>query len=908
MGPARRSTNEGRQSCKKPRNSGEVLRLGEHRLRQAVRASHIGIFDHDHLTDTIYWSPEQRDIFGFDRDEAITLSAYFDQVHPEDRDAITAAVRRAHDPQGDGLFDVENRIVCRNGSVRWLTTRSQTFFAGEGTARHKVRTVGAMLEVTEHHRLEEEKQSLVEVVQNSPDFIGIAGLDSRVLFVNKAGQQLVGLESDQQANSKSIFDYLPADEVARFRNEVIPAIYSGKAWDGEVSLKNFRTGELIPFEMKAFPILDAQRKVSAIANVSRDLRKRRLVQEETRKLARVVQNSPDFIGIAAPDGQGLFINRAGQDLVGIEEERSVTSTYLFDFLSPEQVSRVRQEILPTILSGKPWFGEVTFKHTKTGELIPFETRAFSITDDHGAVTAIATVARDIRKRKRRDLILRQAEEKYRGIFDNAVLGIFQSTPEGRYLSVNRAMAQMHGYASPQDMMAAVTDIEHQEYVAPSRRRDLIRALEEHGTVTNFEFEIYRKDGTRGSASLNVRSVRDEHGKILYYEGTQEDISQRKRLEAQYQQAQKLEAVGRLAGGVAHDFNNMLGVIIGFCDLTLELRPANPVLRNTSQIKQAAVRAANLTKQLLAFSRQQLFYPRVLDLNKIVDGSSEMIQRMVGEDIRLSFNLGATLGMVKADPGQIEQILMNLCINARDAMPKGGKIVVETGNVTLDEYYVQRYSGVLAGSYVMLAVSDTGSGIPKETLPFIFEPFFTTKGAEKGTGLGLATVYGIVKQSNGYIDVYSEVNVGTTFKIYVPRVDEDESVLEPAREAEGRGGSETILLVEDEAALLEVAATLLAQAGYKVLKAENAPAALSLAQISAAEIDLVVTDVIMPGMSGVELCNRLRKLRRAIRMVYVSGHVGDQLNQYLQLGPEMTVLEKPYTKESLLTKVRSVLDR
>ena len=482
-----------------------------------------------------------------------------------------------------------------------------------------------------------------------------------------------------------------------------------------------------------------------------------------------------------------------------------------------------------------------------------------------------------------------------------------STPEGRYLSVNRAMAQMHGYASPQEMMSAVIDIEHQEYVDPSRRRDLIRALEEQGTVANFEFDIYRKDGSRGSASLNVRSVRDQQGKLLYYEGTQEDVTERKRLEAQYEQAQKMEAVGRLAGGIAHDFNNMLGVIIGFCDLTLELRPTNPVLRNTSQIKQAAGRAAKLTKQLLAFSRQQVVYPRVLDLNKIVGSSLEMVQRMVGEDVTVSFNAGAAVGMVKADPGQVEQILMNLCVNARDAMPKGGKIVIETGNVIIDEHYVQRYSGVLAGSYVMLTVSDTGTGIPNETLPSIFEPFFTTKTLGKGTGLGLATVYGIVKQSNGYIDVYSEINIGTMFKIYFPRVDEGESVSEPEHETEGRGGSETILLVEDEAALLEVTATLLAEAGYKVLRAEKASVALSLAQTSAEEIDLVVTDVIMPGMSGVELCNRLRELRPAIKSLYVSGYVGDQLSHYLQLAPEITFLEKPFTKQSLLTRVRSVLD-
>ena len=352
---------------------------------------------------------------------------------------------------------------------------------------------------------------------------------------------------------------------------------------------------------------------------------------------------------------------------------------------------------------------------------------------------------------------------------------------------------------------------------------------------------------------------------------------------------------------------MLAVIIGFCDLTLDLRPATALLHNISQIKQAASRAANLTKQLLAFSRQQMVYARVLDLNKIVGSSSEMLQRMVSADVTLSFKAGTALGMVKVDPGQIEQILMNLCVNARAAMPKGGNIVIETRNVTIDEHYVQRHAGLVAGSYVMLAFGDTGSGIPEENLPHIFEPFFTTKEAGKGTGLGLATVYGIVKQSSGYIDVFSQINIGTTFKIYFPRVGESEGASEPQREVEGRGGSETILLVEDEAALLEVTATILAKAGYKVLKAENASVALSLAQTSDEEIHLVVTDLIMPNMSGVELCNRLRELRPAIKMLYVSGYVGDQLSHYLQLAPEITFLEKPFTKQSLLARLRSVID-
>ena len=764
------------------RQAEEASRQSEQRWHQVARVSHIGIFEHDHRTDTLYWSPEQREIFGLDPNEPATLSEYLNRVHPEDREAISAAVRRAHDPGGDGLFDVENRIVLRDGSVRYLTTRSQTFFEGVGAARHKVYTVGAMLDVTDRRRMEEERQKLVAVVQHSPDLIGIATTTGEVLFINKAGKELVGIESDQQAISLPMSAYVASDQLRRLAHEILPMLLSGKPWWGEVSLKHLRSGEFIPVEMRAFPICDTQGKVMAIANVSRDIRGRKQVEEA----------------------------------------------------------------------------------------------------------------------------LRQAEQKYRGIFDNAVLGIFQSTPDGRYLSVNQAMARMHGYASPQEMVGEINNVERQVFVDPLQHSELIGTLEKQGVVHNFVFEICRKDGSRGWASVNAREIRDEQGKLVCYEGTLEDITERKLLEAQYQQAQKMEAVGRLAGGVAHDFNNILGVIMGYCDLTMEQVPlSQPLTRNISEIKEAAARAATLTRQLLAFSKQQMVNARVLDLNKLVLNVAGMLKRLVGEDIALSLKAGDKLRLIKVNPGQIEQILMNLVVNARDAMPTGGNIVIETSNVHLDDSYARQHAPVIPGPYVMISVGDTGCGIDKETLSRIFEPFFTTKGSGKGTGLGLATVYGIVKQSNGYIWAYSEPSKGAIFKIYFPAVEDKETELEPEVATETKGGSETILLVEDEEALRDVAATLLEVAGYKILKAENATVALALARTR--EIDLVITDVIMPNMSGPELCSRIREVRAGIKFLYVSGYAGDQLTHYVESAPAVSLLEKPFTKESFLNKIRLVLD-
>jgi len=528
-------------------------------------------------------------------------------------------------------------------------------------------------------------------------------------------------------------------------------------------------------------------------------------------------------------------------------------------------------------------------------------------DARRAVRTVGAVA-DITERKQAEEALRQAEEKYREIFDNAVLGIFQSTPEGRYISVNQALARMSGYGSPREMIEAVRDMARQEYVDPARRDEFMRLLDQHGVVRDFECEYIRKDGSRAWSLVNARVVRDAQGKALYFEGTDQDITDRKRLEAQFEQAQKMEAVGRLAGGVAHDFNNLLSVILGYADLSSSLLdPGHPVFEKIAQMRRAAERGAGLTRQLLAFSRRQVVHPRIVDLNKVVSGSTDMLKRLVGEDVAISFQSAVDLWMVKVDPGQIEQILMNLSVNARDAMPRGGRILIETSNIRADEHFISLHPQMPPGAYVMLTFADTGGGIDAEMLPLIFEPFFTTKETGKGTGLGLAMVYGIVKQSSGHIWVYSEPDQGTTFRICFPQCEGVEAVLAQTPALGIRRGTETILLVEDESNLRDLIATLLEKNGYKVLKADAGPAALTLAQSTPSKIDLLLTDVIMPGMSGVELCTHMLKLRPEIRLLCMSGYTGDQLSSYGQFESEKTFLQKPFSNSALLKKVRSALD-
>jgi signal transduction histidine kinase/ActR/RegA family two-component response regulator len=388
----------------------------------------------------------------------------------------------------------------------------------------------------------------------------------------------------------------------------------------------------------------------------------------------------------------------------------------------------------------------------------------------------------------------------------------------------------------------------------------------------------------------------------------QDVTQQRLAEQRSSQSQRLAAIGRLTGGVAHDFNNILTAIIGHSEILLwRLSQDDPIRKNVEEIAKAGHRAAELTNQLLAFSRKQVLQPKIIDLNHIVVDIEGLLRRLIGEDVELATNLSPTLGRVKADPGQIEQILMNLTINARDAMPEGGKLIIETANIDLDEHYAHSHVSAQTGPFIMLAVSDTGCGMDKETLPHIFEPFFTTKEKGKGTGLGLASVYGIVKQSGGNIWVYSEPDKGTTFKIYLPRIEEPAEIVKPnAPMSESSKGTETILLVEDETGVRKLARETLEMSGYTVLEASEANEALRLYSQHQSTIHLMITDVVMPGMSGRELAQRIAESGHEIKVLYMSGYTDDAIVHHGILDAKIPFLQKPFTPDALTRKVREVL--
>jgi len=411
--------------------------------------------------------------------------------------------------------------------------------------------------------------------------------------------------------------------------------------------------------------------------------------------------------------------------------------------------------------------------------------------------------------------------------------------------------------------------------------------------------------------------RDNDGTILGYQGIIRDITDRKRaeqemkaLEEQLRQSQKMEAIGRLAGGIAHDFNNLLTIIKGYSQLSLsELKEGHPLMENLEGIQKATDRATDLIRKILAFSRRQLMEMRVLDLNTLLMDLDKLLRRIIGEDIELVTVLAEDLGRVKVDPGQIEQVILNLSVNAKDAMPNGGKLTIETANEELDDAYARSHLSVIPGRYVMLSVSDTGVGMSPEVRERIFEPFYTTKEKGKGTGLGLSTVYGIVKQSGGNIWVYSEPGQGTTFKIYLPREEEPlEEIREKVVKEEFLGGSETVLVVEDEEEVRKLAVRILQNQGYKVLEASQGNEALSICEQHEEPIHLLVTDVVMPGMSGRDLSGRLTSLRPEIKTLYMSGHTNSAIIHHGVLEPGVNLLQKPFTPEALIRKVHEVLTK
>ncbi len=621
----------------------------------------------------------------------------------------------------------------------------------------------------------------------------------------------------------------------------------------------------------------------------------------------ISENAADMIAVVDLEGRRIFNSLSYQKILGYSPEQLQESSG-FEQIHPDDREKVKNAAKEARETGAGTLLEYRFRHNN-GNWMVLESVASVIRNGNGEPEKLVIVNRDITERKKVQEALVRSEVSFRSLVEGAPHGIYRATTTGQFLQVNPALQRMLGYESAQELFKA--DLATQVFRNISDYQLMNESLANANELKDIELEWKRANGEPILVRCSGHRVDAKDGGPGYFEVFAEDVTEKRTLERQLRMAQKMEAIGRLSGGIAHDFNNLLGVIIGYSGvLKKSLDKSQPTYEYALEIEKAGQRAASLTRQLLAFSRQQVLTPSVLSLNALVSDMEKMLARLLGEDIEVSLSLEPELGNVKADQSQIEQVIMNLAVNARDAMPSGGKLQIQTANVELDHAYTRDHPGSKAGSYVMLAIADTGTGMNPETIAHIFEPFFTTKGVGEGTGLGLATVYGVVKQSNGYIWVDSTPGKGSTFQIYLPKHLDTELVSVAKPEVQSREkpqGSEMILLVEDAEPLRKLAQAFLESNGFRVLSAQSGEAALETAARYSGRFDLLLTDVVMPGMNGRVLAEQLSMRQPGLKVLFMSGYTDSFIAGHGVLQKGTNLLHKPFTEEIFISKVREVLD-
>jgi len=638
--------------------------------------------------------------------------------------------------------------------------------------------------------------------------------------------------------------------------------------------------------------------------VTRSDEKRKLAEATTLQLAAAVESSDDAIITKTLDGVITSWNRGAERIFGYRAHEILGKP--ITLLVPPELMAEEISILNRIRKGDRVDHYETHRVRKDGSRIEISLTVSPILDAEGRIVGASKIAHDVTKLRAAEASMERAQDRLRALSDANLIGIFAADFDGRILEANAIFLKMVGYTE-EDLSSGkvrwdvMTPPEYQE-----TDRRAAEQLKSTGQMAPYEKEYIRKDGSKVPVLVGVAPMKNTAESVIAFAI---DLGERKRLEEQLRQSQRMEVVGRLAGGVAHDFNNLLTPILGYSEIILSrLAPDDSLREELQEIQKAGERAAGLTRQLLAFSRKQVLQPKVVDLNGLISDASKLLRRLIGEDVTLALELAPKLRRTKVDPGQVEQVLMNLAVNARDAMPRGGKLTVETANVDLGDDYAKTHAEVTPGPHVLLAVSDTGVGMDKKTMARLFEPFFTTKEQGKGTGLGLATVHGIIKQSRGHIWVYSEVGRGTTFKIYLPEEREGVFVAEgKAPDRRSDRGTETILIVEDDESLRVFAAKALTMRGYTVLEAKHGENALLVSKTHQGGIDLLLTDVVMPGMSGREAARQLLTSRPRMKVLYMSGYTENAIVHHGVLDEGTVLLEKPFTPESLARQVRALLD-
>jgi PAS domain S-box-containing protein len=883
----------------------DALRESEERLRLFIEhaPAALAMFDLDmrYIAASRRWVAD----YGLTADKVLGRTHY--KVFPEIPERWKALHRRGL--AGEVLSATEDRFERLDGSVQWIRWDLRPWHSADGE-------VGGIVifseDITAHklagEALRESEARYRLISENAGDVISIIDPDTMTFeYASPSVFKLRGFTPDQvvgqpiaAALTPESFEQVRA-LVAELRIVDGSAPFPVQTHELDQVRKD---GSTVATEVVTTALLGDDGRVARILSVSRDITQRRAAEEalraSTETVRAIVATSPLAVIVVDLDGNVTLWNRAAESVYGFPAAEVVGGPN--PSVPPEYRDSLRER-RTSVGAGQSFIDIETERVRRDGRRLTVSVSSTPLRDGRGRLTGLLAIETDITER-------RQAEaERLRlaSAMEQAAETIVITDPAGTIQYVNPAFTTVTGYTR-EEAIGGNPRLLHSGEHDEAFYRDLWQTIGAGGTW-NGRFVNRKKDGTTYSEDATISPLRDPSGAIGGYIATKRDVTNELRLETQLQQAQKMESIGRLAGGVAHDFNNMLQVITSYVEMAIrKAGPDEQLGQYLQQIRQAAERSANLTRQLLAFARRQPVSPQVLDLNETVAGMLGMLRRLIGEDIDLAWMPGRDLWTVRIDPTQVDQVLANLSVNAHDAIAGVGKVTVETGNIAFDQAYCDLHPGFVPGDYVVIGVSDDGKGMDGETLAHLFEPFFTTKAPGKGTGLGLATIYGVVRQNGGFINVYSEQGQGSTFRIYLPRYHPQG---EPQRAQEIapplRGGSETILLVEDERAILDLARLILEDLGYRVFAARTPDEAIRIAGELQERIDLLVTDVVMPRMNGRELADRIRAARPGLKVLYMSGYTADVIAHRGVLDKGVRFLPKPFAAHDLAQKVRETLD-
>jgi len=741
------------------------------------------------------------------------------------------------------------------------------------------------------------------LVEYAPDGIVIVGQEGRIVVVNSQTEKLFGYDRAELIN-KPIEVLIPERFRGKHRGHRAGFMSSPqlRPMGAGLELHGMRKdGTEFPVEISLSSVQSPNGLL--VSAVVRDITDRKRVEELFRGL---LDSAPDAMVVVGADGRVVLVNSQTEKLFGYLREELLGQPV--EVLIPERFwnqHRHHRSAYSTHPQFRPMgVGLELYGIRKNGTEFPLEISLSPQQTKDGVL--IASTIRDITDRKKIEDALRHSEASFRALVEDNY-GVCRARLDGSLLMVNQPFVQLLGYDSQEEVLAL--NLATQVFAMGEFSLSLFNPPGRNRQFTRIESRWKRKDGKFINVELSGRAICDDANNPVYLEILVEDVSRQRGMEHRLRHVQKMEAIGRLAGGIAHDFNNVLGVISGYCSMLMDKLESDSTLYPlAANISKSVQRGATLTRQLLAFSRQQVLQPQIIDINAHFKGFQGLLRRVIGEDMELSvINRNADL-CIRADPDQLEQVIMNLVVNARDAMPSGGKLIIETAEHPVDEEYCSRNPETKPGDYVMIAISDSGCGMDRETLARVFEPFFTTKEQGKGTGLGLATVYGIVKQSGGHVTVYSELGHGTTFKILMPRSQEKAAQAESVQDdITAPSGTEMILLVEDEEPLRAVMKSYLQNKGYLVLDAADPTEATEVAEKASHPPDLLITDVVLPQTSGVKLAQRLAPLYPKMKVLYVSGYTADAIVHHGARNSDFIFLSKPFSLNTLGRKVRTALD-